>query len=147
MKRHFAPSLVALSFCALLGGARAANAQSVEAIVPTAIDSIAPARAEPGVPASVGAATTPLPDLRPLMRPASPILLRHVDSVTNDDVLARELAVQGRSWKMPTSRTLMIGGVVAVIVGLAAVKGDTGAVIALAGGGVAVYGLYLHYNR
>src|SRR5690349_18016820 len=50
-------------------------------------------------------------------------------------------------WKMPTSRALMIGGAATAIIGLAAVGGDTGAIIALSGTAVAVYGLYLHYNR
>jgi hypothetical protein len=50
-------------------------------------------------------------------------------------------------WKMPTSRVLMIGGAAAAIVGLAAIGGDTGAIVALSGTAVAVYGLYLHYNR
>ena len=50
-------------------------------------------------------------------------------------------------WKMPTSRALMIGGAATALIGLAAVGGDTGAIIALSGTAVAVYGLYLHYNR
>jgi hypothetical protein len=48
---------------------------------------------------------------------------------------------------MPTSRALMIGGAATAIVGLVAIRGDTGAIVALSGTAVAVYGLYLHYNR
>lgn len=131
MKRQFALSLFALSLCALTGGPRAADAQGVDATVPTSIDSLRSTAA----------------GLAPTIRPASGILL-HDSRIAVASVKPRPLpaAVVGR-WKMPTSRTLMIGGAAAALIGLVAVKGDAGAIVALAGGGVAVYGLYLHYNR
>ena len=147
MKRHLAPSLFALSLCALLGGARAADAQAANATVPAPIDPPAAARAEAIHQSSVGptaaAAITP-----------SPMVLSAPSSILNSGRSALDVAapagvavVQGRDWKMPTSRTLMIGGTAAALIGLALIGGDTGAIIAMAGGGVAVYGLYLHYNR
>ncbi len=147
MKRHLAPSLIALSLCALLGGARAADAQSAEAIVPAAIDSVDAQVTRPAPVANVVDQTRDPVDLRPMIRPATPMLLRS-SLMPIDATRPSELAAfQGRDWKMPTSRTLMIGGTAAALIGLLAVGGDTGAIIALAGGGVAVYGLYLHYNR
>ncbi len=147
MKRHLAPSLFALSLCALLGGARAADAQGVDAIVPTAIDSVVVrVQPEPAVSPTVVDARAASLDLAPVMRPSFPMIARGVQYPFA--VPARDLAAfQGRSWKMPTSRTLMIGGTAVALVGLIAVKGDAGAIMALTGGGVAVYGLYLHYNR
>jgi hypothetical protein len=50
-------------------------------------------------------------------------------------------------WKMPTSRALMIGGAATALIGVVAIGGDTGAIVGLTGTAVAVYGLYLHYNR
>lgn len=132
MNRQFALSLFALSLCALPGGARIAGAQGVEAIVPPSIDSV----------------RSTIADLAPTIRPASGILLRESGiSLAASEPRAVAAPVVGRSWKMPTSRTLMIGGTAAALIGLVAVKGDAGAIVALAGGGVAVYGLYLHYNR
>ena len=132
IRRQFALSLFALSLCALAGGARAADAQGVEAIVPTSIDSV----------------RSTIADLAPTIRPASGILLRESRmAAAASEPRAVVAPVVGRSWKMPTSRTLMIGGTAAALIGLVAVKGDAGAIVALAGGGVAVYGLYLHYNR
>ena len=142
MKRHLAPSLLAL--CAVLGGARAAAAQGVDATVPPAVDSViglpAPALA---VPEAVVATI----DLAPAIRPSLSMLARDARLGALRPASDDAAALQGRSWKMPASRTLMIGGTALAIVGLVAVKGDAGAIMALAGGGVAVYGLYLHYNR
>lgn len=147
MKRHLAPSLFALSLCALLGGARAADAQGVDAIVPVPVDSVV-VGVQPGAAVSltVADASAPPRDLSPMMRSSSPIFARDVQypaAVPSRDVAA----FQGRSWKMPTSRTLMIGGTALALIGLIAVQGDAGAIMALAGGGVAVYGLYLHYSH
>jgi len=146
MKRHFAPSLFALSLCALLGGARAADAQAAVATVPATIESPAtPATPEMAPGARVSAPGDALPDLSPVVRPSRALYLNPDRS---HEVAATALApVQGRDWKMPTSRTLMIGGTAAALIGLVAIGGDAGAVVAMAGGGVAVYGLYLHYNR
>ena len=147
MKRHLAPSLFALSLCALLGGARAADAQSAEAIVPATIDSVDASATRPAPAANAVVAASELVDLRPMIRPATP-MFRRPALMPIDATRPGELAaLQGRDWKMPTSRTLMIGGTAAALIGLLAVGGDTGAIIAMAGGGVAVYGLYLHYNR
>ena len=147
MKRHFAPSLVALSLCALLGGARAAGAQDVVAIVPTPVDSVVVrAGAETSQQPVVPVAPVLSGPFAPVMRPFAPISspdVRYPAVLPSSDVAV----VQGRDWKMPTSRTLMIGGTAVALVGLLAVKGDAGAIMALTGGGVAVYGLYLHYNR
>ena len=148
MKRHLAPSLFALSLCALLGGARAADAQVADAIVPAPIDSVV-VRVQPAPPVSLtaadgGAASV---DLAPMIRPSFVAPVRDVQMPPALAASRDVAAFQGRSWKMPTSRTLMIGGTALAIIGLVAVKGDTGAIMALAGGGVAVYGLYLHYNH
>ena len=147
MKRHLAPSLFALSLCALLGGAGAAHAQDVDAIVPAAVDSIVPRVASaPAASASDDVRIVP-GDLAPVVRPAVALIARDVQ-MPSATTAPRDVALlQGRSWKMPTSRTLMIGGTALALVGLMAVQGDTGAIMALSGGGIAVYGLYLHYNR
>jgi hypothetical protein len=146
MQRHLAPSLFALSLCALLGGARAAEAQGAEAIVPATIDSVDASVTRPG-PLANADAPRELVDVRPMIRPATPVLLRPALMPIDAAHPGELAALQGRDWKMPTSRTLMIGGTAAALIGLLAVGGDTGAIIAMAGGGVAVYGLYLHYNR
>ena len=147
MKRHLAPSLFALSLCALLGGARAAAAQDADAIVPAPIDSVVvPVRLEPAVAPLAVEDRRAVSDLAPVIRPSISVISRAAEypmAVPAPDVAA----FQGRDWKMPTSRTLMIGGAAVAIIGLVAVQGDAGAIMALAGGGVAVYGLYLHYNR
>ena len=147
MKRHLAASLFALSLCALPGGARAAEAQVATATVPSFIDSTAALRADADSPSHVAASAG-------AGVPSGPMVLTSTRGILNSDGPAVDVAapaavaaIQGRDWKMPTSRTLMIGGVAAAIIGLAVVGGDTGAIIAMAGGGVAVYGLYLHYNR
>ena len=146
MKRHLASSLFALSLCGLLGGARAADAQGVDAIVPVAIDSVVRVQPVAVVSPTVADAGVAAGDLAPVMRSSSPTIARAVQypvAVPTRGVAA----VQDRGWKMPASRTLMIGGTALALVGLFAVEGDPGAIMALAGGGVAVYGLYLHYNR
>ena len=148
MKRHLAPSLFALSLCALLGGARVAGAQGVDAIVPAPIDSVAVlAQAASSTSPTVADARVASVDLAPVIRSSFALPVRSVELPPAFSASRDAAAFQGRNWKMPTSRTLMIGGTALAIIGLVAVKGDTGAIMALAGGGVAVYGLYLHYNH
>ncbi len=148
MKRRFAPSLFALSLCALLGSVRTAGAQGAETVVATSLDSVASMRVTaPNAPPIAAGAFGAQFTHGPVIQRASAVRLADV-AAAPDAARSRDLAVfQGRDWKMPTSRTLMISGVAAVAVGLLAVKGDAGAIIAMTGGGVAVYGLYLHYNR
>lgn len=147
MKRHLAPSLFALSLCALLGGARAARAQAADAIVPAPVDSVVVwVQPEPATSPSTDARTIAA-DLAPVVRPSGPMVTRDVRFPAALPASRDVATVLGRSWKMPTSRTLMIGGTAVALIGLLAVQGDTGAIMGLAGGGVAVYGLYLHYNR
>ena len=147
MKRHLAPLLFALSLCALPGGARAAGAQGVDAIVPGPVDSLVVE--VPRTVAMPDAAVAPAApgDRSPVLRTALPLTVRDVQTPSHAPASPEFMAIQGRSWKMPASRTLMIGGTALALVGLVAVKGDAGAIMALAGGGVAVYGLYLHYNH
>lgn len=147
MKRHLAPSLFALSLCALLGGARAAHAQAADAIVPAPDSVVIRLQAEPATSASTADARTVAADLAPVVRPSGPMVTRDVQFPAALPASRDVATVLGRSWKMPTSRTLMIGGTAVALIGLLAVQGDTGAIMGLAGGGVAVYGLYLHYNR
>ena len=172
MTRQLALSPFAVCLWALLGGARVAGAQAVEAIAPAAIDvSVSgPARlAEVGgvVPSSVLASSVALSplgqtsivstkvvrvgrefsDLAAAIRPASGILLRDASDTVESPDPRDFAAVLRRGRRMQTSRALMIGGTAAAVIGLLVVNGDSGAIIALAGGGVAVYGLYLHYNR
>src|SRR5687768_337019 len=146
MKRHFAPSLFALSLCALLGGARAAEAQDANAIVPTPIDSAAVPALDNAEAPVVAASAAARGAFTPLNQPSAAMFLR-AQAPLAEEASTAGVAFQGRSWRMPSSRTLMIAGVAAVAIGLFAIEGDTGAIVALAGGGVAVYGLYLHYNR
>jgi hypothetical protein len=146
MKRHIAPSLFALSLCALLGGAGAAEAQGVHATVPTPVDSVVRAP-EPSMSFAVVDAPIGSVDLAPVIRSSFPMTTRDVQVPPALSASRDIAAFQGRSWKMPTSRTLMIAGSVVALIGLFAVEGDEGAIMGLAGGGVAVYGLYLHYNR
>lgn len=146
MKRQFAATVLALSLFALPGGARDADAQAVGALVPPTIESVATtvrpvAEAGPAIDAPVKEHGS----FSPVLRPSHSIL--RDQSSTVDEVQSIAPAFQGRSWKTPTSRTLMIAGVAAVAIGLFVVEGDAGAIMAMAGGGVAVYGLYLHYNR
>lgn len=146
MKRQFAAAVSALSLCVLLGGARDADAQALDAIVPTTIDSLSTtirpvADAAPAIDAPV----TEHGSFSPILQPSRSILREQSPAVQDPRSIAP--AFQGRSWKTPTSRTLMIAGVAAVAIGLFVVEGDAGAIMAMAGGGVAVYGLYLHYNR
>src|SRR5688500_6226698 len=102
MKRHLAPSLFALAFCALLGGARAAEAQGADAIVPTAIDSVASGPARSAVMA-IATATSVTADFAPVMRPTSPVVAGGA-GISSAVPVADYPSVFGRDWKMPTSR-------------------------------------------
>ena len=141
MKRHLAHALFSLSLCAVMGGVRTAGAQSLDGIVPPPADSasvntvVLEAAARRVAPIAVGAPLIAATGVRPADAMAR----------ANDALLAAPAAPV--DWKMPTSRALMIGGASAALIGLAVVGGDTGAIIALSGTAVAVYGLYLHYNR
>jgi hypothetical protein len=145
MKRHLAPALFSLSLCAVMGGVCTAGAQTLDAIAPSPVDSTTIA-----APAPVALFAPAMPAAQqhagaPTMMAPTPIVLGR-DDVASDET--RPVApVAMVDWKMPTSRALMIGGAATAIIGLAAVGGDTGAIIALSGTAVAVYGLYLHYNR
>ena len=146
MKRDLAPALFMLSLCAVLGGAREAGAQRVEASAFAINDSTLAAVQAPArklEPVTIVAK----PELRggPVILPASPILLR--DAAQPARMNAGLAAPAPVDWRMPTSRSMIIGGSAAVIIGLALVGGDTGAIIAMSGTAVALYGLYLHYNR
>jgi hypothetical protein len=146
MKRHLAPALFSLSLCAVMGGVRVAGAQTVDAPLQPVGDSVMATVQAPIVlvePAAAMAAAA---------SPGAPLLVAPTGvrpGVTMFDVQtgAPAAAPAMVEWKMPTSRALMIGGAATAIIGLAAVGGDTGAIIALSGTAVAVYGLYLHYNR
>ena len=146
MKSHLAPSLLALSICAVLGSARAAHAQGMDATLPAVVDSVV-ALQQPERSLLVPGTVVATADLAPVIRPSLMTLAQDVRSGALTTASRDVAAIQGRSWKMPASRTLMIGGTALAIVGLVAVKGDAGAIMGLAGGGIAVYGLYLHYNR
>ena len=146
MKRHLAPALFSLSLCAVMGGVRVAGAQTVDGSVQPVADStmvIIDAPLAPGAVTTVIAPVAPsgAPFMMPAtgVRPGSPIL----------DVQSEVPAVLPPmvDWKMPTSRALMIGGAATALIGVAVIGHDTGAIIALTGTAVAVYGLYLHYNR
>lgn len=146
MKRDLAPALFMLSLCAVLGGAREAGAQRFEAPAFAMNDSTLTAVQAPG--RELEAVTiVAKQDGRgaPVIVPASPILLR--DARQPARMNAGLAAPAPVDWRMPTSRSMIIGGSAAAVLGLALVGGDTGAIIAMSGTAVAVYGLYLHYNR
>jgi len=143
MKRHLAHALFSLSLCAVMGGVRTAGAQTVDGIGPPAVDSASIVIVAPDAPALP--AVIPVTTGRPTVMAPTPILLNDARRDAQD--LPFNTPVAMVDWKMPTSRVLMIGGAAAAIVGLAAIGGDTGAIVALSGTAVAVYGLYLHYNR
>lgn len=147
MKRNLAPALFMLSLCAVLGGAREAGAQKVDATLPAIADStLAAIEVLAPEPSPVTVVTQPPLRGGPVIAEPSPILLRDAHPIP--EMLAGSAALPvAADWRMPASRTLIIGGTAAAIIGLAAVGGDAGAVIALSGTAVALYGLYLHYNR
>ena len=146
MKRHLAPALLSLSLCAVMGGVRTAGAQVVDGIGTPTVDSASIAIVAPLAPtAPAMPAVTPAVAGRPMVMAPTPILLSDARLDAQDAPFAASVAMV--DWKMPTSRALMIGGAATAIVGLVAIGGDTGAIVALSGTAVAVYGLYLHYNR
>ena len=145
MKRHLAPALFSLSLCAVMGGVRTAGAQTLDAIPPVPADSAAIVMT---TPASLPATATP-PAERVMI--GGPTVAAPTSILASGRAVAEEalpaVPVAAVDWKMPTSRALIIGGAATAIVGLVAIGGDTGAIVALSGTAVAVYGLYLHYNR
>jgi len=146
MKRHLAHALFSLSLCAVMGGVRTAGAQAVDGIGPPTVDSASIVIVAPLAPdAPALPAVIPVTTGHPTVMAPTPILLNDARRDAQD--LPFNTPVAMVDWKMPTSRVLMIGGAAAAIVGLAAIGGDTGAIVALSGTAVAVYGLYLHYNR
>jgi hypothetical protein len=146
MKRHLAPALLSLSLCAVMGGVRTAGAQVVDGIGTPTVDSASIAIVAPLAPtAPAMPALTPAVAGRPMVMAPTPILLSDARLDAPDEPFSASVAMV--DWKMPTSRALMIGGAATAIVGLVAIGGDTGAIVALSGTAVAVYGLYLHYNR
>ena len=145
MKRHLAPALFSLSLCAVLGGVRTAGAQTLNACPSAAIDSSAPDVSVPVAPREIGSA------IRVSAAPAGPTILAPT-AIGFSAAITEERTPFAPSaamvdWKMPTSRALIIGGTATALIGVLAVKGDTGAIIGLTGTAVAVYGLYLHYTR
>jgi hypothetical protein len=143
MKKHLAHALLSLSLCAVMGGVRTAGAQTLDGIGPPTVDSASIVIVAPLAP--VSATVIPVTSGRPTVMAPTPILLNDPRRGAQDLPFTTPAAMV--DWKMPTSRVLMIGGAAAAIVGLAAIGGDTGAIVALSGTAVAVYGLYLHYNR
>ncbi len=156
MKRHLAPALFSLSLCAVMGGVRTAGAQTADGAAAQIADSASVMTIAPAITLAFNAAApAPTASSRPASGSTfvvSPVIL------ATTGVRPRELAVGTATaafptpvprvdWKMPTSRALMIGGAATAVIGLAAIGGDTGAIIAMSGTAVAVYGLYLHYNR
>jgi hypothetical protein len=155
MKRHLAPALFSLSLCAVMGGVRSAGAQTTDGAVAQGADSASVAMIAPVTPLALGAAapvrTTTMTLSSELAPVRGPVILSPTGVRAGDARIGVETAPAAApvmvDWKMPTSRALIIGGAATAIIGLAAVGGDTGAIIALSGTAVAVYGLYLHYNR
>ena len=155
MKRHLAPALFSLSLCAVMGGVRTAGAQTTDAPVSQAADSASVAMIPPVTPLALDGAApvrTTAMTLPPVLPPVrGPVILAATGVRAGDARIGVDIAPAPApvmvDWKMPTSRALIIGGAATAIIGLAAVGGDTGAIIALSGTAVAVYGLYLHYNR
>ena len=141
--RHLAPALFSLSLCAVMGGVRTAGAQTLDEIPMAAMDSTAPAA--PLAAREIASA------IRMSTAPAGPTILAPTAiglgaAITEERAAIAPAAVMV-DWKMPASRALIIGGAATALIGVIAVKGDTGAIIGLAGTAVAVYGLYLHYTR
>ena len=147
MKRHLAPALFSLSLCAVMGGVQTAGAQAAAGASAPGIDTtIVVASIASGV---ATAADSPKVDgaaagARAMLVASSPVGVMPLRRVAAESPRTPAVAVD---WKMPTSRALMIGGAATAIVGLVAIGGDTGAIVALSGTAVAVYGLYLHYSR
>lgn len=153
MKRHLAPALFSLSLCAVMGGVRTAGAQTADGTVAQVADSASVDMIVPAIPLALDAAAPAMGSIvaRAPSRGGSAVILASTGVRPNEarsgiDAAAAAAPVMV-DWKMPTSRALMIGGAATALIGLAAVGGDTGAIIALSGTAVAVYGLYLHYNR
>ena len=150
MKRHLAPALFSLSLCAVMGGVHAAGAQTLDGIAQPPVDSARMAVVAQGAPSTTVMPAAPLVTGRPTVMAPTPIRLNDPSLGARDtgaqDALSPAPAIMV-DWKMPTSRALIIGGAATAIIGLAAIGGDTGAIVALSGTAVAVYGLYLHYNR
>ncbi len=145
MKKHLAPALFSLSLCAVLGGVRTAGAQTFDGIPAAVADSAIRASIAPAAAREIGASRDPGKLAGPTMLAPTPIRLGAANVVAERAPIAPAAVIV--DWKMPTSRALMIGGAATALVGLVAVQGDTGAIIALGGTAVAVYGLYLHYTR
>ena len=145
MKRHLAPALFSLSLCAVMGGVRTAGAQTPNATPAAAIDSSAPAVSAPVVTretvSAIGVSAAPAASTI-----LAPTTIGFGTAITEDRTPIAPAAAMVE-WKMPTSRALIIGGTATALIGVLAVKGDTGAIIGLTGTAVAVYGLYLHYTR
>jgi hypothetical protein len=144
MKRHLAPALFSLSLCAVMGGVQTAGAQAVSVAPALAIDTTTTVSIASVVAPADPLPTAPAPARVTIMTPA-PVGVTATRSVPAD--APTRPAAAAFDWKMPTSRALMIGGAATAIVGLVAIQGDTGAIVALGGTAVAVYGLYLHYSR
>jgi hypothetical protein len=151
MKRHLAPALFSLSLCAVMGGVRTAGAQTLTELPPLVADSASVA--PPSIAIDADLASTP-PTLAPreqFMAGGPMILAPTTIPLGTPGVRASASPVVApvamANWKMPTSRALMIGGAATAIIGVAVIGHDTGAIVALSGAAVAVYGLYLHYNR
>jgi len=146
MKRHLAPALLSLSLCAVMGGVGTAGAQTLDGTASVVIDSTV---VSPTAPVAVRERATemhvPASSAAPMILAPTSIRLGAV--AIGEDRMAIAPAAVMVDWKMPTSRALIIGGTATALVGVLAVKGDTGAIIGLAGTAVAVYGLYLHYTR
>ena len=145
MKRYLAPALFSLSLCAVMGGIRTAGAQVANAAGEPRTDTMSVASVAPVAAVS--------PELSPTVagvgRPTilAPTSVGYAGPRVEADAATIAPAVAMVDWKMPTSRALIIGGAATAIIGLAAIGGDTGAIVALSGTAVAVYGLYLHYSR
>jgi hypothetical protein len=142
MKRHLAPALFSLSLCAVMGGVRTAGAQVAEVAAGSSIDSTTVAPVVVMAPSEIAASVT---EARSTLVAPAAVGVRAASIAPADAPI--EPAALMADWKMPTSRVLIIGGVATAVVGLVAIGGDTGAIVALSGTAVAVYGLYLHYSR
>ena len=145
MKRYLAPALFSLSLCAVMGGIQTAGAQVANVAGGPTIDTTSVASVAP-VALAVSERTAPVDlDGLPTVMAPTPVGVSAIRVGADETVIAPAAAMV--DWKMPTSRALMIGGAATAIIGLAAIGGDTGAIVALSGTAVAVYGLYLHYSR
>ena len=156
MKRHLAPALFSLSLCAVMGGVRTAGAQTADGAAAQIADSASVTMIAPAIPLAFDAGAPALAASSRLTSGStaigSPVILaatgvRPGDLAIGVATAPVPAAVPMVDWRMPTSRALMIGGAATAVIGLAAIGGDTGAIIAMSGTAVAVYGLYLHYNR